>query len=696
MGQVRQLIPLSEDWSYIHFHPNERLELQEAGEDMFELVVFADKGSEGTSSLYHNYPDIREWRTKDLFRRHPSKPNLWKFHARKDDILVFSSGEKLNPIPMESSVTAIPGVSGALVVGQGQPQAALLVELSHETVFLGGALQELWPIIDRANSLLPGHGRISRSMIIIADAKKPFARAGKGTVVRRLTEEIYATEIENLYQVASPKAGQVAVSLKSSLLSDRDVQGFVRLILSQLSVEEQLGDDENFYAYGMDSVKTSEAVGHLKASLLRYKPEASLAWVSGEVLYRNPTIKQLSAIILDFLIHGITPKRRDRVAEMQAKIADQLSDLPRDLANSGVNHDLDKYSIAITGTTGFLGAQLLAKLSENPRISRIYCLNRSLISTARGIFGQRSQPSTAEVVFLRINFASPKLGLSTEDYTRLLEDCTIIVHNAWHVDFNLALPSFEENVRSTKQLISLSATSKLRPRIVFISSISSTGVFAPQDSPRKTIPEGIVEDLSTTMNIGYAESKHVAEHVLSRSGVPATIIRMGQLAPSSIEGTCPKDDVVSVFLQTCKTSKMLASDFVDLVNWVPVDQAAAIVSEIVQAQIVEKEALQFYNVVHPRPQSWSSVIDTVRAWCGEETRIVSMTDWVDELQQAEVRNPQVHEGLPALRMLAMYGIIASRGPTHEYATKNLMGLSEAMRRLDPVDSHQIETWLRQI
>jgi thioester reductase-like protein len=198
------------------------------------------------------------------------------------------------------------------------------------------------------------------------------------------------------------------------------------------------------------------------------------------------------------------------------------------------------------------------------------------------------------------------------------------------------------------------------------------------------------------MNIGYAESKHVAEHVLSRSGVPATIIRMGQLAPSSIEGTWPKDDVVSVFLQTCKTSKMLASDFADLVNWVPVDQAAAIVSEILQAEIVEKEALQFYNVVHPRPQSWGSVMDTVRAWCGEETRIVSMTDWVDELQQAKVRNPQVHEGLPALRMLAMYGIIASRGPTHEYATKNLMGLSEAMRRLDPIDSHQIETWLRQI
>jgi acyl-coenzyme A synthetase/AMP-(fatty) acid ligase len=197
-GQIRQLVPLPEDWSYIQFHPNERFELQPAGEDMFELVLFTDKGSERISHLYHNYPDVREWRTKDLFKPHPTKPDLWKFHARRDDILVFSSGEKLNPIPIESSITAFPGISGALVVGQGQPQVALLVELSRNAAFSSDPREGLWPAMEVANALLPGHERIARSMIIIADPKKPFARTAKGTVVRRLTEELYDTEIQDL------------------------------------------------------------------------------------------------------------------------------------------------------------------------------------------------------------------------------------------------------------------------------------------------------------------------------------------------------------------------------------------------------------------------------------------------------------------------------------------------------------------
>jgi hypothetical protein len=71
-GQIWQLVPLPEDWSYIQFHPNERFKLQPANEGMFELVPFAGKDLEEISALYHNYPDVCEWRTKDLFKPHPT------------------------------------------------------------------------------------------------------------------------------------------------------------------------------------------------------------------------------------------------------------------------------------------------------------------------------------------------------------------------------------------------------------------------------------------------------------------------------------------------------------------------------------------------------------------------------------------------------------------------------------------------
>jgi nucleoside-diphosphate-sugar epimerase/aryl carrier-like protein len=407
-----------------------------------------------------------------------------------------------------------------------------------------------------------------------------------------------------IYETASTKPQRAPILLKPSAFSTEDVKGLLHSILDQVFVGDQLDGEDNFYSHGMDSIRTAEAAGLLKASLRPHKSEADLSWISGETLYRNPTVQQLSSIVLAFLNKGRVPKRRDRIAEMKAKIAEYTRDLPQSLTSRKAKTDTEKFSVAITGTTGYLGGRLLTLLSKNPCISRIFCLNRN--PAARQIFEKRNPPTTAEIVFFHVNLASPNLGLSSEDYAHLLLECDIIVHNAWRVDFNLALDSFEDNLQSVKHLINLSASSTLRPRIIFISSISSTGVSALAGSPQQIVPEYIVEDLGVTMDIGYAESKHVAEHVLhaaSQTGIPATILRVGQIVPSSSsngEEKWPEADSISVFLRTCKALKLLASDFVDKVNWMPVDQAAAVVGDIVLHEAVNgKGEVRFYNVVHP-------------------------------------------------------------------------------------------------
>lgn len=45
--------------------------------------------------------ELEEYRTKDLFELHPQIPNLWRWCARSDEIIVFLNGEKTNPISME-------------------------------------------------------------------------------------------------------------------------------------------------------------------------------------------------------------------------------------------------------------------------------------------------------------------------------------------------------------------------------------------------------------------------------------------------------------------------------------------------------------------------------------------------------------------------------------------------------------------
>jgi hypothetical protein len=53
---------------------------------------------------------------KDLYTPHPTKPDLWVYKGRTDDMLVLSSGEKVRPLPMEAIINTHPAVKDCLMV----------------------------------------------------------------------------------------------------------------------------------------------------------------------------------------------------------------------------------------------------------------------------------------------------------------------------------------------------------------------------------------------------------------------------------------------------------------------------------------------------------------------------------------------------------------------------------------------------
>ena len=66
----------------------------------------------------------------------------------------------------------------------------------------------------------PAHGHVLKGMILLTCKKKPLLRAGKGTVQRRSTVEMYKDEIDALYvleQVVSRGLPLVSVNLKSEI-----------------------------------------------------------------------------------------------------------------------------------------------------------------------------------------------------------------------------------------------------------------------------------------------------------------------------------------------------------------------------------------------------------------------------------------------------------------------------------------------
>ena len=95
----------------------------------FELVIGRDSSYEVYQGVFHNFPELDEWSTKDVFRKHPSIDNLWEYRFRVDYLVVFSTSEKMNPVPKESHLNGVPGVGAGLAIGNERSFPGILLDL---------------------------------------------------------------------------------------------------------------------------------------------------------------------------------------------------------------------------------------------------------------------------------------------------------------------------------------------------------------------------------------------------------------------------------------------------------------------------------------------------------------------------------------------------------------------------------------
>jgi hypothetical protein len=86
-----------QDWQYIRFHPWTGVFIDPIGGDpnVGELVIQRNKylAYEALQPAFENWPDADEYRSKDVFVRHPTKKDMWKWYSRTDDVITFETGE---------------------------------------------------------------------------------------------------------------------------------------------------------------------------------------------------------------------------------------------------------------------------------------------------------------------------------------------------------------------------------------------------------------------------------------------------------------------------------------------------------------------------------------------------------------------------------------------------------------------------
>ena len=712
---ISALVPKREDWASLEWHPSLGVDMQPCEDDAYEMVLHNDPQRQGVCSLFCNFPDIEEWHTKDLFRPHPTKPNLWRFHGRTDDIIVLSNGSKFNPTPSEAIVAGHKFLSGAVIVGLGKFQPALLVELRDGVDLPSEAvIDEIWPTVQQANAQAPGHGRVIRSMIAVATAKR-FERAGKGTVIRKLTAEKFGPEIEALYSEDSALTrGQGPVLTETSDLGA--IQGYVRACIDLSFPVPDLKEDQDLYVLGLDSLKTVEIARILKSGI----KSSDTSWLPTQAVYANPTVGKLSKLIHKSLSprHSSGEIRNgldeERVNQMATLVHKYTESLPQVMPRKTQLLDVSKLNVVLTGSTGSLGTQLLRSLVEDPTVNKIYCLNRSDNSREKqeeGFSKLGLEHDLSRVEFIKASYGDVHLGLPDVQFNELTSTVDIIIHNAWKVDFNHSLESFQPvHIRGVANLIDWSINSSRHPHIIFLSSTSSVGNWTRLHR-NEPVPERHISDHNMAQKMGYAESKHVAECILNvageRSQVPVSILRVGQIAgPVSAPGVWSRDEWFPSLIKTSQSLGRLP-DYVPHVDWIPVDSLAATVLDIVRSVAVkrEKKTNRTYNIVNPYSTAWTTtLLDTVRKRLGPRTQVAELTEWIQLLEKIDRTDTKELTDKPAAKILDFYrGFEEQRKTTiggaaaaaAKYSTANAIAVSETMARLEPVNDGWMETWLTQ-
>lgn len=82
----------------------------------------------------------------------------------------------------------------------------------------------------------------------------------------------------------------------------------------------------------------------------------------------------------------------------------------------------------------------------------------------------------SRVDFMKNDYGGSQLGLSDADFGEITSSVSIIIYNAWKVDFNHSPESFEPvHIRGVRNLIDWSSNRSRHPHIIFLSSVSSVG-----------------------------------------------------------------------------------------------------------------------------------------------------------------------------------------------------------------------------
>ncbi|KJZ72782.1 hypothetical protein HIM_07857 [Hirsutella minnesotensis 3608] len=681
------------------------------GDDEVRELVFVRKDINGRrqQGVFYTFPDLDEWGTKDIFKQHPERSDCWLYQGRIDNIIVFSNGEKLNPVSIESAVSAHADVKAAVVVGQQRFQPAMLIEPANppkNDEEKNKLLDNVWPLIEKINEETVAHGRINRSFIGLTSPDKPLPRSGKGSIQRAAALQLYSEEIDELYANAwsNTSAGPVDLNFENN---DSLAKSIIDMLQSRLGAPDMEADTDIF-SVGIDSAQVIQIGNMLRIGLEAAKTPCDADTVAPKVIYAHPSPSQMASYLMAVVSGsgGGAPTEEDEVATSRELLEKYTKDLPAPVSGKP-EAVFDGQTVLLTGTTGSLGAYMLDMMTASPHVKKIVAMNRGSDggrSRQPAVSGERGlSQDFSKVEFLGVDMSKPMFGLEKKTYDNLLQEADRVIHNAWPVNFNISVGSFEPHIRGVRNFVDFAAAAKKQLPVVFLSSVSTLGNWTSQDE----VPETQFADLELP-TMGYGRSKAVSSLILdeaaAKSGVSTAVIRVGQIGgPLGEKGAWNKQEFYPSLVASATQLGVLPDQLGPrhTVDWVPIEDTASTVLEItgVTSSVPVSSISGYYHAVNPAKTTWDEVARSVQKFYGGRIKkLVSLEEWLDVLEKSATDDADLEKN-PSIKLLdthrqTLAAYKAGRKST-AFDSKRAQKNSKVMRGMDKISPQLVEHWCAQ-
>ncbi len=454
----------------------------------------------------------------------------------------------------------------------------------------------------------------------------PLLQDGTGGTTTPAASQAAAARDALLIRLAAAAPGE-GVALVLELLQGRLGQ------VMGLAEGQTIDPGESLFHLGLDSLMAVEFAAGLQADLgLK---------VDFESLSGDPSLESLAERLLaDLQPEGATPSPSGLDLGAQAQLDPDWrrpDRQPLPLGSQGPPGE----AILLTGSTGFLGAYLLAgQLQRWPEL-RVRALVRcpspvvgvDRIRTNLERYGLWQEGWERRLDVVPGDLAQPQFGLEPQAFAALAKGLGGILHNGAQLSQMAGYAQLASaNVGGTREILRLASLDQP----LAVQMISSVAVFEATAYRNRQIVES--DDLPEWrgIHLGYSQTKWVSERLVlaaGAAGLPVSVYRPPLIGGHSRSGAWHQDDLLQRLLKGC-LELGLAPDLAWELDLVPVDYVA----DAVTALAWRPEAVsRAYHLHHPEPVMLKDLLGQLVEG-GAALEVVPMERWLAAIE-ANPANP---------------------------------------------------------